>query len=94
MPAWVLVIGVNAILIMAFYIKNANKILREKDEQIKSQKETIKQLETELRTANKHIAHLSQGSSEVNAKSNNIPDSVLADDPMDAILRNVGRIDR
>lgn len=66
----------NAFIILACYARAAHLAFKAKEEELRKAKQTIAYLNGELRKKQQ--------------TNSNIPDFLLADDPMDAILRQVG----
>ena len=94
MPVWLKIIAANAVLCLACYARAAHKAYKSTEAELEEAKRTIKFLENNLRIANSEIKNLKYGSdkSKPSANNNQIPDFLLADDPMQALLHEVGKV--
>lgn len=75
MPVWLVIIVANAVICLACYARAVYKAYKAAEIALEEAKHTIQILESELRIA----------------RGNQTPDFLLADDPMDALLNEVGK---
>lgn len=75
MPVWLVIIVANAVISLACYARAVYKAYKAAEIALEEAKHTIQILESELRIA----------------RGNQTPDFLLADDPMDALLNEVGK---
>ena len=100
MPVWLEIIVANVALVFVCYAASLSKELKAAEEELRKAKLTIKQLYSELQKANKQISKMQQGNTaagtqdEAGGKKEKIPAFLLADDPMEALLKDVGKLSR
>jgi DNA repair photolyase len=82
MPVWLEIIAANAVICLACYARAAHKAYKSTEKELEEAKQTIRFLENELRIAKGETA----------ARGSKTPDFLLADDPMEALLHEVGKV--
>lgn len=93
MPIWLQIILVLACIGLALKNFGLSQDLKQAEEFLKMYKNTNERLNSKLKKANEQIAELKAANGESKPKTTKIPSFLLADDPMDALFRSVGRLD-
>lgn len=93
MPMWLKIVLVNAVIGLTCYTSGLYLELKSTKEHLEMVKSANKRLSENLKIANQKIKELTGECDKTNTK-NKIPAFLLADDPMDEILKSVGRLER
>lgn len=94
MPVWLESAVVLIAIISVCYARSLYTELKLTKELLELSRSANKQMTEKLEIANQQIADIKAGSSDKKTKSTKMPAFLSADDPMDALLRDVGRISR
>lgn len=84
MPVWLQIIAANGVICLACYARAAHKAYKSTEKELEEAKRTIRSLENEL----------SKAKSEKTSRSSHIPDFLFSDDPMEALLNEVGKVQK
>lgn len=88
MPVWLQIIAANAVICLACYARAAHKAYKSTEMELEEAKREIKFLKNELR-----IAHIKiEDRSKKPTRNNQLPEFLLADDPLEALLNEVGKV--
>lgn len=88
MQVWLDIIVYTVLFILIFSARNLLKELKEANEELTKQRRLVISLSQELERAYQEISSLKQGN--VPKQKKKIPGFLMADDPMDAITKQIG----
>ena len=97
---WLKIIIGSIALVFAVYAVDVHRDFRAMEKEFAEAKKLIIQLDYKLQIANEKISRLQKEVYKSDAKipdskkKTKIPDFLLSDDPMDALLRDVGRMSK
>jgi hypothetical protein len=94
MPVLLEIILANAVIGLACYARGLYLELKKTKEHLEMVKNINRRLNDSLNIANQRISELTEGKGETNKRHTKIPGWLLADDPMDEILKSVGRVEK
>ncbi len=94
MPVWLEVVLVIVCIGLACYAWGLRMDLKRTEGFLEMSRSQTERLSKKLKAANQQIADLKARNGEANTKKPKEPSFLSADDPMDEILRSVGRLDR
>lgn len=94
MPVWLEIIVVNICIGLACYARGLFLELKSTKEHLEMSKNANKRLYENLKFANQQIEELRGESDKTNTNNTKMPTFLLSDDPMDEILKSVGKLER
>lgn len=94
MPIWLQIIALSILVILACYTWSLRMDLKRTEEFLELSRRANRALVEKLAEANKQVAELRTGSSKEKPRPSKMPAFLSADDPMDALLRDVGKLSR
>ena len=93
MPVWLEIIAANAVICLACYARATYKAYKSAESALEEAKHTITFLKNQLRIAYTEVEKLKYGSdkSKMQKRDHQSPDFLFADDPLEALLNEVGK---